>query len=594
VADDKKTVVKMAYIYSQEGRWDKAAIEYKKLIVLDPEDFNAQNMLGDVFVKKGEHQPAYDYYMVAADAYNRLGQMEKSSVVYRKIAKLDPSQLSGEAKRMQAVLQKQVEGEAAVEAGDLDKAAEAFKMVLQLDTERFDIYQKLGDIYLQQDKPELAVKQYSEIADIYFKNKLHKKAAPLYKKITELDPGHVEAHAGLGEIHARSGNESEAKKEYLLIAETLLAKGDLETSMGYAKKALQLKSIEAYYFMGRIFFMQKKFDEAKEEFEKLLKFKLNHVGALVSMGDIFEAKGQLAEAQQHYERALKAEKNNVDALGALGRLHAKKGEIAKAVALYEEAAQACAILNHQEKVDEYRALAAQLSQDHQDVPGPVAAEAPQPPSALPSLPRPLTAIQQAVQEAPAPALPPLPARLPEPVQPEIDPAEERAIIMSMADNYVAEKSFDEAIELYQRILSANPMDKEAKDAMAGVYSMVAKGATDHMEAAKRAADAAAQAEQLKADQNAAEHAAKQTMEESRKLAEAEMRKNLEIEIRKQIEEEMRKKMTASPPPAVAPPPAQWAPAPPVPVPPAPPVPAPTPPVPVDGDILKKKSKVSYL
>jgi tetratricopeptide (TPR) repeat protein len=223
---------------------------------------------------------------------------------------------------------------------------------------------------------------------------------------------------------------------------------------------------------------------------------------------------------------------------------------------------------------------------------------------VPTLPKPLASIQQAAQEAPAPVLPPLPtlaARPPEPVQPEIDPAEERAIIMSMADNYVAEKSFDEAIELYQRILSANPLDKEAKDAMAGVYSMVAKGATDHMEAAKRAADAAAQAERVKADQNAAEHAAKQNMEEARKLAEAEMRKNLEIEIRKQIEEEMLKKMTApSPPAAAVPPPAppvtppvapapQWAPAPPA------PAPAPTKaPAPVDVDPLKKKSKVSYL
>jgi tetratricopeptide (TPR) repeat protein len=35
----------MAYIYFQEGRWDKAIEEYKKLLALDPEDINTHNML---------------------------------------------------------------------------------------------------------------------------------------------------------------------------------------------------------------------------------------------------------------------------------------------------------------------------------------------------------------------------------------------------------------------------------------------------------------------------------------------------------------------------------------------------------------------
>jgi tetratricopeptide (TPR) repeat protein len=153
----------------------------------------------------------------------------------------------------------------------------------------------------------LAIKQYAEIADIYFKNKLYKKAAPIYKRINELDPSNVDAHAAMGEIHAKSGNESDAKKEYLLIAEAMLKRGDLEAALSYAKKAVALKSIEAYYYLGQVFLLQQKYDDARTEFEKLLKFKLNHVGALVSMGRIFEAKGQADEALKHYQRALKVE-----------------------------------------------------------------------------------------------------------------------------------------------------------------------------------------------------------------------------------------------------------------------------------------------
>ncbi len=150
----------------------------------------------------------------------------------------------------------------------------------------------------------------------------------------------------------------------------------------------------------------------------------------------------------------------------------------------------------------------------------------------------------------------------------------------MAENYVAEESYDEAIELFQRILSSNPGDSQAKNALTQVYNMVAKGAMGSSPAPAAAADnQAAEAavrlellkkqaedEQRKLDEmrKAQDEARRQMEEESkrqreadearrraddeaahkrveeerRKLSEAEMRKNLEAEIRKQLEDEI--------------------------------------------------------
>jgi tetratricopeptide (TPR) repeat protein len=527
VSEDKKTVVKMAYIYSQEGRWDKAIAEYKKLIKLDPEDFNAQNMLGDVYVKKGEQQPAYDYYMVAAEAYNRLGQTEKATVVYRKIAKLDAAQLNEESKKKQAVFQRQVDGESAMEANDLDKAVEAFKAVLVLDPERFEVYQRLGDLYIRKGQSDLAVKQYNEIADIYFKNKLYKKAAPVYKKIIELDPANVEAHAAMGEIHSRSGNESDAKKEYLLIAEAMLGKGDLETALAYSKKAVALKSIEAYYYLGQVYLLQKKYDEAKAEFEKLLKFKLNHVGALVSMGRIFEGKGQADEALKHYQRALKVEKGNPEALLAAASLLEAKGEKVQAAAHYQEASVSFSTLNDAAKSQEYAAKAVALNPALGQAASAPAAAIPAPPSA----PAPVAEVAPVSSAPPAPAVapappPPLPElsratqaaeappSLPEPERSAADPAEEIRSLMNLADNYSQEGSWSEAIEIYESVLKLAPQDSAAQEGMAAAYAALGKVARDAApkpvqpsaeEKARLAAEAAA-AEAAKAEAAAAEAA----------------------------------------------------------------------------------------
>lgn len=544
MSEDKKTVVKMAYIYSQEGRWDKAIAEYKKLIKLDPEDFNAQNMLGDVYVKKGEHQPAYDYYMVAAEAYNRLGQTEKATVVYRKIAKLDVAQLNPDSKKKQAVFQRQVEGETAMEANDLDNAIEAFKAVLQLDPERFEVYQRLGDLYIRKGQSDLAVKQYNEIADIYFKNKLYKKAAPVYKKILELDPVNVEAHAAMGEIHSRSGNESDAKKEYLLIAEAMLSKGDLETALAYSKKAVALKSIEAYYYLGQVYLLQQKFDDAKAEFEKLLKFKLNHVGALISMGKIFEGKSQPDEALKHYQRALKVEKSNPEALICAAAIHEARGEKPQAAAYYLEASASYGAMSDAAKSQQYADKAAQLSPA---AAAPAQAPAPEVHAAevAPPPPPPLPVLKAEPAPPPAPPLPKIePAPAPEPVQ---DENEELSSLMNLADNYSAEGSWSEAIEIYERVLKLKPGHAEAKEAMASAYAALGKVARDSApkppagpspeELAKKAADEEA------ARKKAEEEATRMRIEEELRAklnAEAAEAQDRLAQLKRQAEDEQRK------------------------------------------------------
>ncbi len=61
--------------------------------------------------------------------------------------------------------------------------------------------------------------------------------------------------------------------------------GDLVNADAYAAKAVELKSIEAHYVLGMVLFKKQKLSEAKAEFESLLRFKVNHVGALTNHWD---------------------------------------------------------------------------------------------------------------------------------------------------------------------------------------------------------------------------------------------------------------------------------------------------------------------
>ena len=69
MAVDKKNIIKMAYLYFQEGRWDKAIEEYRKLLELDPHDLKTHNMIADVYVKKRDIQQAFKEYVAVMKAY---------------------------------------------------------------------------------------------------------------------------------------------------------------------------------------------------------------------------------------------------------------------------------------------------------------------------------------------------------------------------------------------------------------------------------------------------------------------------------------------------------------------------------------------
>lgn len=526
--EDKKTIVKMAQMFSQEGRWDKAIAEYKKLIEIEPEDFSSYSLMGDVYVKKGDLQPAFDAYLLCSDAYLRLGQMEKAAQAQEKIAALSPDGLNPESRKKQIIFKKQMEGDKILESGDPAKAVAAYQAVLAMDPNRFDLYQKLGDLHLSQGNVAAACAKFRELGDIYLKNRLVKKAAPLFQKIVELEPENTEARAALAEIHAKNGNDSDAKKEFLLLAEAVFQQGDFDRAFQFAQKAEQLKAIESYNYLGHVELHRGRRGEARGWFEKLLKFKPGHGGALWGMALIQVAESHADEAVKTLAKVPKADRFYGEALAAMADLEAAKG-LPEAVQHYLDAAQilkakgaltqakaaeAAAAALDQKPGAEPQAPAPVAAKEAEVAPAPVAlappapAPAPEPVPAPPvAAPAPVAAVEAPapVVAAPAPVavVAPAPVVLPEapiaelapvvsqeaPVQaaaPEPEPApaakarveqaEDAATLLSLAENFEAEGALDEALGIYQRVLNLDANHAGAREGMSRVYRLLAGSA----------------------------------------------------------------------------------------------------------------------
>ncbi|MCE5299455.1 MAG: tetratricopeptide repeat protein [Spirochaetia bacterium] len=334
MAENKKDILKMAMVYTQEGRWDKAIAEYKKLLTLDPTDYNIYNTLGDVYTKKGEDAAAYQCYILASEAYAKQGLADKSLIINKKISRLNPEKLPENDRKNAILIRRTIEAERMLEEGNIDSAIEEYKEILKINQAGFDIYQKLGELYTKKGDNKEALTYYKKIVDVYFKNRLYKKALPIYQKILEIQPDSIVTREKIAEIYEREGNESDAKREYLNLAEYYWKERNVEKTDFFAQKAVDFKSIEAHYFKGVALVMKKEYTEARKELEMLLKFKANHSGALLCLAEIYRDTGAVDDCLATLNKLVKLDPQNTDAQILLGETYRGKGNKKEASAAF--------------------------------------------------------------------------------------------------------------------------------------------------------------------------------------------------------------------------------------------------------------------
>lgn len=86
--------------------------------------------------------------------------------------------------------------------GKVEKAAETYRSVLQVDPHDAASRQRLADLLRRADRVPEAVAEYAAVAEQYARQGLLAKAIALCKAILELDPDHVTTQATLAELYA--------------------------------------------------------------------------------------------------------------------------------------------------------------------------------------------------------------------------------------------------------------------------------------------------------------------------------------------------------------------------------------------------------
>jgi tetratricopeptide (TPR) repeat protein len=365
--------------YAQAKDYPKAEQAYKQAVDGDPDDPGHRHGLAQVLLSEDKYAEALDQFnklselepgtsenfLRAAQLYRRLGEFEQAEASLARAKQLAPGSLEilynealldedqGHYDEAVKVLTDAIAGIKSQTGGDGNASALAI------------LYEQLGHAYKEQHNYPAALQAFEELGKL---NPDSEKRATMllietYRDNHDLDRAIAEAKKALDEspdspdmtitlamLYGEKGdtaagtqllqgllkgNDSDLEV-YLNIAQVESRGKKYADAEQSAQKAEQIAHEPAgkesvWFVMGAIYERQKKFDDAEQEFRKVLDADPNNGPVLNYYGYMLADRGiRVDEATSLIQRALKQEPNNGAYLDSLGWAYYKQNKLVEA------------------------------------------------------------------------------------------------------------------------------------------------------------------------------------------------------------------------------------------------------------------------
>lgn len=205
MAIDREKVVQAALKFAEKKRYDKAIIEYQRIIQEDPNDARTLLKVGDLQLKMEAYPAAIETYERVGKHYAQQGFALKAIAVYKQIRDIVSKHIPQQEERYGHILPKLAE-----------------------------LYQQLG---LTSD----ALSAYDEVATRLLKQGRDKDAIGVFKKIVDLDPTNPLPHLRLAEALARAKEVDGAIEQFSEASEILLRLGRRDDALKVVDRLLQIR-----------------------------------------------------------------------------------------------------------------------------------------------------------------------------------------------------------------------------------------------------------------------------------------------------------------------------------------------------------------
>ncbi len=346
--EDRKVSEHLAHLYEKMGQEAQADQLYQTLQAQAPRDINLRLRLALVYEKRGDEARFLDLLseILRLDppartrrwVLDKLGLSRAEALLAEdKVDEVLPilehvRSLAPDAARVHFSL-----GVIYQRQGRYGKAEGLYRRVLELDEGHLEARRRLGQVYIELGRVEEAIGQYEEVLRRGGRGSVEGREA---ERILKTLYGR-EAERLLGLL--RDGEES-ARESGILLGKKLLRRGELDEA-----EALLVAVVEGWpddaqgrYWLGQLYLRRGREEEGIGEIERSVELAPENERLRLELGKAYERVGRLEEAEGLYEGLLRGGEESVvlgEARRRLGMLRARRytaaGDEASAVAEYE-------------------------------------------------------------------------------------------------------------------------------------------------------------------------------------------------------------------------------------------------------------------
>ena len=235
-----------------------------------------------------------------------------------------------------------------VRQGKLEEAIRHYAALSDDNPRDVNTINRIGDLYVRLRKSKEAIRQFMRIADFYAGDGFHLKAIAMYKKITKLDPSNADANERVADLYAKQGLATEARTQYLSLAEQRLKSGHPKKAMEIYQRVLALEpgnlkvrliladlqgregmpaeAVQGLLAVARELRARGLNDEALKVLQKASRLQPQHPELLGQTAEMMQAGGKSPEeVVGTLESLLEAEPGNVKSLQSLAETYLNLG-----------------------------------------------------------------------------------------------------------------------------------------------------------------------------------------------------------------------------------------------------------------------------
>ena len=253
MAIDRAQTLRNAEKLIRQGKIDAGILEYVRLVEDSPHDWNAKNVLGDLYARAGQTDKAIAQFIEVADNLSEEGQSAKAGALYKKIIKLKPDHehallqvseiLAGQRLYADARAHLNTLIQLRTARGDKRGALQAKIQLGSLDPDDYDGRMTAASARIEMGDVGGALRDMKEIAGELSDKGRHGEAVEALREAAKLNPDDDEIREKLLEVYTVQGDYGRAREcatsveQFRTIAAALEAQGKSDEALDTLRQA---------------------------------------------------------------------------------------------------------------------------------------------------------------------------------------------------------------------------------------------------------------------------------------------------------------------------------------------------------------------